>query len=159
MLEPMTERGWLSAADMSKIMDAMSAVQLPNKKARWSMQDYTSVLQFLTNDEWAKLSCIKEFGYIQSILFEKARSLGCQRPSEPTLKLWACMAVVLAGDEQVAFYHANKESSDVMTVQMRKKWNAYAKTAPNPPFTFQTLPSSNAILKDDHRDIHDRLWP
>ena len=28
MLEPMAERGWLSAADMSKIMDAMSAVQL-----------------------------------------------------------------------------------------------------------------------------------
>ena len=44
-------------------------------------------------------------------------------------------------------------------IQMRKKWNAYAKTAPNPPFTFQTLPSSNAILKDDHRDIYDRLWP
>ena len=28
ILEPMTERGWLSATDMSTIMDAMSAVQL-----------------------------------------------------------------------------------------------------------------------------------
>ena len=44
MLEPMTERGWLSAADMSKIMDAMSAVLLPKNKSRWSMQDYISIL-------------------------------------------------------------------------------------------------------------------
>ena len=159
MLEPMTERGWLSAADMSKIMDAMSAVLLPKKKSRWSMQDYTSILQFLTDDEWTKLSSIKDICYIQSILFGKARSLGCQRPSEPTLKLWACMAVVLAGEEQMVCSAANKESFDIILIQMRKKWNAYAKNVPIPPFTFQTLSSSNEMLKYDHRDIYDQLWP
>ncbi len=74
------------------------AAAVTNRKT-WTMQDFTSVLQYWSEREWDRLYVLAGSapGAFERMLFQRSKDLGCERPSEITTKIWTAWKIDMMG--------------------------------------------------------------
>ena len=75
---------WAAPADRESVLLKLKAAVKPNN-GRWSPQDYTSFMRYVTTSQWAQQTAteLDDYGCCMK-LFQFLRVLGLQFPSEPT---------------------------------------------------------------------------
>ena len=92
----------------------------------WAMQNFQPVLQYFLAEEWED-----EWQYqgaseasLRNMLFNKARALGCDTPSEPTTKLWnATLRFRLCG--KAAALALTEYRLKEQHVDLKKQWKKF----------------------------------
>lgn len=80
--------------DFADAVDAVAALASKHKR-KWKMQDYCSVVQFLTESDWQLWSDECTHPETANLLFvRKATELGCHKPDERTTQLLATINLV-----------------------------------------------------------------
>ncbi len=74
------------------------AAAVTNRKT-WTMQDFTSVLQYWSEREWDRLYVLAGSapGAFERMLFQRSKDSGCERPSEITTKIWTAWKIDMMG--------------------------------------------------------------
>ena len=110
-------------ADEAKLQDILLSHGRPQKQ--WCMQSYEAVVDYFTEHEWKLLTNENvPFGPKQRMLIDRTIELGCQRPSESTVK--RCVALLtLLKDGTIAKLVLGTEQ---MKVQMQNFRQEFKKT-------------------------------
>ena len=86
--------------DLERILDSLSSVGAqPSRKRRRVQQNFTSLMDFFTADDWTHLTTSTSKDGVLSAIIRKAWQLGLRTPSEPTLKAMNSAWAVLTENE------------------------------------------------------------
>ncbi len=84
----------------ASVLAGLAAVGANREK--WTMQDFTSVLQYWSGREWDRLYVLAGSapGAFERMLLQRSKAVGCERPSENTTKIWTAWKIDMMGHGQ-----------------------------------------------------------
>ena len=119
------------------------------REKRTSMPNYTSIVEFFTELEWESLLSERVSSAAKrELVLSRAVKLGCRCPSEPTLKRFTALCLVVSGESD-----GPSAQKHVSLLQLKALWKQlYRRLAPPPSFVVK-LPISAEELERCHPEV------
>ena len=130
-----------AADDLTKVMLALQQ----DEKARQPMQNYQSMPEFFTAEDWfAMLDAKQPLAAIRDVVFSRAVALGLRCPSEQTLKWFTSFVIVLSEPSPIQM-PANQKH-DLM-IYVKNAFKQHVRRVKQPVVYVTELPASPQQLK------------
>lgn len=156
----MTEIQWRQV-DLTRLLAALtaSAKALPPGKRRRSQQNYTSVLNFVTDGEWEDLTSGSVNAAAKlSIIINIAIGLGLRCPSEHSAKL-LCSWWLFVSEPESELPRLAPAQKLCMLNHVKAQFNAVRAGSPDPALWLDKLPETPVQLLRDFEAIYRGRFP
>ena len=147
-----------AGTDMDPIMAALSPAEVAKSKTRHSMQNYMSVHEYFTADEWRVMQDSKAtISHTRDVICSRCAKLGLRTPSEQTVKWLTCLLLVLCETpESLNSMHSSLKHD--MMKSFKGHFKSYIRRATHPADYIAELPAAPVLLKRMHPNLYDSAY-
>jgi hypothetical protein len=141
--------------DAKSIADAFVP---PAKLQRQSMQNFEALPEYFVDSEWVLLlDSSKSMTAKSDVIISRAVALGCRCPTEPTMKSFTSLLLVVCEPADQLLTMSFAQKGDIMK-HMRVGFKRWARRATKPVAYIDHLPSVPMHLKQNHLSLFEAAY-